>query len=94
MAIPSEIGDASSRASTDEYSVPQMNGRAPNSPETGSQMSLIQNPSPNLAIESCDCRVSSNAIAPTSTTRDNPTPAVMTVKPRSRRPESAAIRTL
>ena len=28
--MPREIGAAMSRASTDEYSVPQMNGRAPN----------------------------------------------------------------
>ncbi len=52
--MPSAIGVANARASTEEYSVPQMKGRAPNSPDTGSQTSLIQNDSPNFAIESCD----------------------------------------
>ena len=45
IAMPSAIGVANARARTEEYSVPQMNGRAPNSPDTGSQTSLIQNDS-------------------------------------------------
>ncbi len=47
VATPSETGAAIRRASSDEYSVPQMNGRAPNSPETGSQVSVTQNLNPN-----------------------------------------------
>ena len=46
MAVP--IGVAISSASTDEYSVPQMNGSAPNSPDTGSQMSVRQKLRPNF----------------------------------------------
>ena len=37
-----------SSASTEEYSVPQMNGSAPNSPATGSQISVRQKLSPNF----------------------------------------------
>jgi hypothetical protein len=48
MAIPSEIGVAMRSASTEEYNVPQMNGRAPNSPDTGSQVSVRQKSSPNF----------------------------------------------
>ena len=53
-----------------------MNGRAPNSPETGSQTSLIQKLRPNFAIESWDCRASSHPIATTSRTRLNATTPV------------------
>ena len=35
MAMPSAIGVEMISARTDEYSVPQMNGRAPNSPSDG-----------------------------------------------------------
>ena len=55
-AMPSAIGVAMSSASTDEYSVPQMNGSAPNSPDTGSQISVRQKSKPNFAIDSIDCR--------------------------------------
>ena len=48
IAMPSAIGVAISSASTDEYSVPQMNGSAPNSPATGSQISVRQKLSPNF----------------------------------------------
>src|SRR5205807_572542 len=37
-AIPSATGAAMISARMDEYSVPQMNGSAPNSPETGSHV--------------------------------------------------------
>src|SRR3954464_7173972 len=47
VAMPSEMGAAMSSARIDEYNVPQMNGLAPNSPETGSQISVIQNLKPN-----------------------------------------------
>ena len=68
MAMPSATGAASSSASTDEYSVPQMNGRAPKSPDTGSQVSVVQNARPNFSIASHDWRVSSTAMPATSTT--------------------------
>ncbi len=61
--MPREIGAAMSRASNDEYSVPQMNGRAPKSCATGSQMSVTQNPSPNSRIERIDSRNSTTPIA-------------------------------
>src|SRR5579872_2985081 len=63
--MPSATGVAMSRASTDEYSVPQMNGRAPNWPATGSQVSVRQNCQPNWWIEMRDCRHSSKPIAAT-----------------------------
>lgn len=65
MAIPSATGVEITRARTDEYSVPQMSGRAPNSAATGSQISVCQNCQPNFSIDSDDCRPSSYAIAPT-----------------------------
>lgn len=46
-------------------SVPQMNGNAPNSPSTGSQVSVVQNFSPNSWIESSDSR---HRTAPMATT--------------------------
>ena len=45
-----------------------MNGRAPKSPETGSQMSVVQNARPNFSIAIHDWRVSSTAMPATSTT--------------------------
>ena len=54
--MPSETGVAISSASTDEYRVPQMKGRAPKSPETGSQMSVYQKARPNFRIDSADWR--------------------------------------
>ena len=59
MAMPSAIGVEMISARTDEYSVPQMNGRAPNCPATGSQVSVCQNCQPNSWIESRDWRNSS-----------------------------------
>ena len=59
-------GDDSAR--TDEYSVPQMNGSAPNSPAIGSQVSVRQKSSPNFSIDSIDCRDSSKPIATTIST--------------------------
>jgi len=47
-AMPSAIGVAISSATIDEYSVPQMNGSAPNSPATGSQISVRQKDRPNF----------------------------------------------
>ena len=44
------IGPAMINASTDEYNVPQMNGRAPNSPAIGSHVSVCQNCQPNFQI--------------------------------------------
>ena len=40
-----------------------MNGSAPNSPETGSQVSVRQNCQPNFWIESCDWRAELDADA-------------------------------
>jgi hypothetical protein len=45
-----------------------MKGRAPNSPDTGSQTSPIQKLNPNFSIDSIDCRQSSTPIATTMTT--------------------------
>ena len=47
-AMPTAIGVASTSASTDEYSVPQMKGRAPKSPDTGSQVWVRQKLKPNF----------------------------------------------
>jgi len=49
--MPSATGAAMTSARIDEYSVPQMNGRAPNSPATGSQVSVLQKLRPNLLID-------------------------------------------
>src|SRR5262249_7546529 len=46
-AMPSAIGVAMSSATTDEYSVPQMNGSAPNRLATGSHVVVHQNANPN-----------------------------------------------
>src|SRR5690348_5162522 len=59
------MGVAISRASSDEYSVPQMKGRAPNSPDTGSHVSVIQNLNPKVWMEIADSRKSSIPIAAT-----------------------------
>src|SRR6478672_6681195 len=64
-AMPSATGAPSSSASTDEYSVPQMNGSAPNSPATGSQFVVRQNAKPNFCSDSDDWFVSSTPIATT-----------------------------
>ena len=48
IAMPSAIGVEMTSARTDEYSVPQMSGRAPNSAATGSQRSVCQNCQPNF----------------------------------------------
>ena len=55
-AMPSATGVAMSKARIDEYSVPQMNGSAPNCPATGSQISVRQKFKPNFSIESIDWR--------------------------------------
>src|ERR1051325_10166034 len=68
MAMPSAIGVARSSARSEEYSVPQMNGSAPNSPATGSHVFRVQKLRPNFAIESVDCRDSSNASPTTIST--------------------------
>ncbi len=47
------------------YSVPQMNGSAPNSPDTGSQVWPAQNPQPNFSMARWDWRHSSAPIPPT-----------------------------
>src|SRR4051794_41402241 len=54
IAMPSAIGVAISSARTDEYSVPQIKGNAPNSPDTGSQISVRQKFSPNFWIDAID----------------------------------------
>ena len=42
-----------------------MNGSAPNSPETGSQISVRQKSNPNWRIDSIDCETSSKPMAHT-----------------------------
>ncbi len=83
--MPSAIGVAMRSATTDEYSVPQMNGSAPNSPDTGSQISVRQKSSPNWRSDRIDCCVSSAPMATTmrmSRRAKNPVP---TLNPRSLR---------
>ena len=82
-AMPSAIGVAMRSARIDEYSVPQMNGSAPNSPATGSQVSVRQKLRPNFWIESIDCRVSSNPMAQTMSTRTSANAPVPMRNPRS-----------
>ena len=55
-AIPSAIGVETSNARNDEYNVPQMNGSAPNSPDTGSHVLCVQNEKPNFRMERRDDR--------------------------------------
>src|ERR1044071_5112930 len=43
-----------------------MNGSAPNSPDTGSQVERVQNESPNLPIDSTDCCVSTTPMLATT----------------------------
>src|SRR5262249_8426133 len=62
------IGVEITRANAEEYSVPQMKGRAPKSPATGSQVVPFQKLNPNLAMESRDCRQSTQAMPATMTT--------------------------
>src|SRR4051812_37699242 len=47
-AMPREMGAAMRSARMDEYRVPQMNGSAPNSPATGSHVSVRQKFKPNF----------------------------------------------
>jgi hypothetical protein len=49
--MPRATGVERSSARIEEYSVPQMNGRAPNSPATGSQVAVFQKRSPNFSID-------------------------------------------
>ncbi len=70
-------------ARRDEYSVPQMNGSAPNSPATGSQIFPVQNRKPNLAIERFEVRYSSQKMPATSRTTRNAKKPVPSRKPRS-----------
>ena len=81
--MPSAIGVAMISARIEEYSVPQMNGNAPNSPVTGFQMLVRQNAAPNAAIDGCDCRTSTAPIAHTSTMRTAANAPVPMRKPRS-----------
>src|SRR6185436_16787948 len=62
-----------------------MNGSAPNSPDTGSQISVRQKLKPNFAIESHDWRTSSKPIATTISTSTSPKRPVPILKPRSLR---------
>ena len=76
--MPMAMGAARTSASTDEYNVPQMNGRAPNSPETGSQTSVCQNFQPNSWMERRDWRYSSTPMPATrtmSSSANTPVPA-------------------
>ena len=67
----------------DEYSVPQMNGDAPNSPATGSQVEVLQKFRPNFWIESIDWRDSSKPIARTIRTSASANTPVPTRNPMS-----------
>src|SRR5438309_1350853 len=82
-AMPSAIGVAIASARTDEYSVPQMNGSAPNSPDTGSQISVRQKLRPNFWIDSIDCATSTAPIAQTMSTRTSANAPVPIRNPRS-----------
>ena len=78
MAIPSAIGVEMINARIDEYSVPQMNGLAPNTPATGFQISVTQKRQPNSRIERWDSLTSSKPIAATmamSSIANAPVPA-------------------
>src|SRR5215208_2624368 len=80
-AMPRATGAPISSASTDEYSVPQMNGSAPNSPATGSQLLVRQKLKPNFCSDSEESfasvtpmpmTISSSAAANTPMPRRNP----------------------
>src|SRR5687768_6050080 len=83
MAIPSATGVEIASASTEEYSVPQMKGRAPNWPATGSQTSVTQNCPPNCRIDSHDSRVSTMPMATTMATSSRPNAPVTARKSKS-----------
>src|SRR5689334_18599556 len=61
-----------------------MKGRAPNSPDTGSQTSPSQKPNPNFWIDRADSRHSSKPMPATSTTISMANTPVPNLKPRSR----------
>ena len=82
-AMPRAIGVEIASARMDEYSVPQMNGRAPNWPATGSQVCVVQKLRPNFWMESMDSRVSSTAMPATMRTRKPAKMPVPNRKPRS-----------
>src|ERR1051325_7197438 len=48
-----------------------MNGNAPNSPETGSQVERVQKAKPNLRMESADCHASTMPMPATSRSTTN-----------------------
>src|SRR4029077_6826663 len=85
IAMPSAIGVAISSASTEEYSVPQMNGSAPNSPATGSQISVRQNFSPNFWIDGNDSYARIKPMPQTRAINMKPNAPVPIRKPRSLR---------
>jgi hypothetical protein len=62
-----------------------MNGSAPNSPATGSQICVRQNARPNFVIDSIDSRVSTTAMLTTMTSRNRAKAPVPILKARSLR---------
>ena len=65
--------------------MPQMNGRAPNWPATGSHTSVTQKCRPNFSIASHDWRTSSTPIPATSSTSASANSPVPSRNPRSER---------
>jgi hypothetical protein len=56
IAMPRAMGVEIAIARRDEYSVPHMNGSAPKSPDTGSQVFPVQKRKPNFASDRCEVR--------------------------------------
>ena len=56
IETPSDSGTAMSNARVAESSVPTISGQAPNSSLTGSQMSEVRKPKPNLSIAGAEPR--------------------------------------
>src|SRR5437867_9694892 len=83
MAAPRPSGTARSSASSDDTSVPKMNGRAPNCSATGSQFDVTMNAQPNRRSEGQAAYTITAAMPATSTTTARPAARVISRKPRS-----------
>lgn len=82
-AMPIATGVEIASARIDEYNVPQMNGKAPKSPCTGSHALLVQNENPNARIDSSDCCHNTTAMPTTSSTTTSASAPVTPPKSRS-----------
>src|SRR2546422_1938199 len=83
IAAPRPSGTARSSASSDDTSVPKMNGRAPNCSATGSQFDVVMNAQPNRRSEGQAACAITAAMPATSTSGARPAALVISRNPRS-----------